>query len=310
MAVTVLTHNGKFHADEVVAISILSAFFKYDNIDISITRSRDEQSMKLGMFNYLIDVGGEYDPEKGKFDHHHKKMFRENGNIYASAGLIWKEFGKSFVLLIINKISHFASVDTDKFYSKVDTKLIDTVYRNVDELMTEVDAIDNGVEVKNKYGISRVVDVFNNIDVYSAAQDDVFVQVVNFMEQYLKNFVTKEIIRYIDEQEAKRELQKEIAVFNTFNSAWFGMVDNNTTAKLVIFPENKEKTKWRIQAVPEKAFSFVLKFPAPEEWRGKRDFIVDDVHVTFVHVNGFICGIKGSLKDAMKIAKKWIKLSK
>lgn len=303
MAFTVPTHNNKLLTNEVIAIAILSAIFKYDGTDMFIMKSHNGKMIKLGGFTFSVDMDSKYDLEKVEFHNCHEKMFHETGNIYTSAGLVWKKFGKSFIQLILKENPRFASVNDD-------TKLIDIVYTHIGKFMVKVDTIDNGINIKNKCWVSKVINVVNTIDVYSEYQNSVFIQVVNLIEQYLKSFVTMEIIRYFDERDAERELQKEIAVFDTFNSIWLGMVDNNTNAKLVIFPENKEKTIWRIQAVPEQIFSGILKFPAPREWRGKCDFIIDNVHVTFVHENGFICGIKGSLKDAMKIAKKWIKLSK
>lgn len=301
MAFTVPTRNNKLLTNEVIAIAILSAIFKYDGTDMFIMKSHNGKMIKLGGFTFSVDMDSKYDLEKVEFHNCHEKMFHETGNIYTSAGLVWKKFGKSFIQLILKENPRFASVNAD-------TKLIDIVYTHIGKFMVKMD--DNGINIKNKYWVSKVINVVNTIDVYSEYQNSIFVQVVNLIEQYLKSFVSMEIIKYFDERDAERELQKEIAVFDTFNSIWLGMVDNNTNAKLVIFPENKEKTIWRIQAVPEQIFSDILKFPAPREWRGKYDLVIDDVHVTFVHVNGFICEIKGSLKDAMKIAKKWIKLSK
>lgn len=303
MAFTVPTYNNKLRTNEVIAIAILSAIFKYDGTDMFIMKSHNGKMIKLGGFTFSVDMDSKYDLEKVEFNHCHEKMFHETGNIYTSARLVWKKFGKSFIQLILKENPRFASINAD-------TKLIDIVYTHICKFMVKVDAIDNSVDIKNKYWVRKVIDVVNTIDVYSEYQNNIFVQVVNLIEQYLKSFVTMEIIRYLDERDAERELKKEIAVFDGFNSIWLGMVDNNTNAKLVIFPENKEKTSWRIQAVPERIFSGILKFPAPREWRGKCDFVIDDVHVTFVHVNGFLCGIKGCLEDAMTIAKKWIELSK
>ena len=80
------THNGKFHSDEVVGCSILCSFY-CDNTVI-IVRTRDTETLK--QCDICVDIGG------GTFDHHqagfNKK--RENGIKYASAGLIWKCFGK------------------------------------------------------------------------------------------------------------------------------------------------------------------------------------------------------------------------
>lgn len=64
--ISIITHNGKFHTDDVFACAILKYIFD----DINIIRTRDE-SIINDSDSYIIDVGGEYDGVK-KFDHHQK----------------------------------------------------------------------------------------------------------------------------------------------------------------------------------------------------------------------------------------------
>ena len=45
----------------------------------------------------VFDVGGVYDPEKGRYDHHmptDRAPRRHDGGLYSSAGLIWRDFGR------------------------------------------------------------------------------------------------------------------------------------------------------------------------------------------------------------------------
>ena len=46
--------------------------------------------------DYVLDVGGEYNPKENKFDHHQEGWNEKRGNgiPYATTGLIWKEYGK------------------------------------------------------------------------------------------------------------------------------------------------------------------------------------------------------------------------
>lgn len=63
---TLGTHNGTFHADEVTACSLLLLF---DCVDREkIVRTRD--SHILDSCEYVCDVGGLYDPDLKRFDHH------------------------------------------------------------------------------------------------------------------------------------------------------------------------------------------------------------------------------------------------
>ena len=43
----------------------------------------------------MIDLGGEYDPDAGRLDHHQRSGAGERGNgiPYSSVGLIWQKYG-------------------------------------------------------------------------------------------------------------------------------------------------------------------------------------------------------------------------
>ena len=61
------THSGCFHADEVLACTMLTKFTKKFR-DAMIVRTRDPKLLET--FDIVVDVGGVYDPSKGLFDHH------------------------------------------------------------------------------------------------------------------------------------------------------------------------------------------------------------------------------------------------
>lgn len=87
----IVTHSGNFHTDEVFACAVLSLL--HDG-NVEVVRSRDPEVWATG--DYVVDVGGEYDPVRGLFDHHQVGGAgkRENGIPYSSFGLIWKEYGE------------------------------------------------------------------------------------------------------------------------------------------------------------------------------------------------------------------------
>lgn len=58
---TIGTHNGIFHSDEVVACAILCLI--NSNMSIHILRTRDNEMLNL--CNICVDIGG------GKYDYHH-----------------------------------------------------------------------------------------------------------------------------------------------------------------------------------------------------------------------------------------------
>lgn len=81
-----VTHNGIFHSDEVVAVALLQVFKNWSG---KIIRTRDEEiiSEEKGKGSYIIDVGGEYDGQR-LFDHH------QDAELLSSAGLMWKHIDK------------------------------------------------------------------------------------------------------------------------------------------------------------------------------------------------------------------------
>ena len=86
----VVTHDGSFHPDDVFAVAVISLFEKGC---IDIQRTRDERFLKDA--DYVVDVGGIYDPDNNLFDHHQPSGagMRADGSPYAAFGLVWKKFG-------------------------------------------------------------------------------------------------------------------------------------------------------------------------------------------------------------------------
>ena len=66
--VTIGTHDGKFHCDEVLACYMLRRLPEY--CDAEIKRSRDPAV--LADCDVVVDVGGVYDPAIHRYDHHQK----------------------------------------------------------------------------------------------------------------------------------------------------------------------------------------------------------------------------------------------
>ncbi len=80
-----LTHNGRFHTDDVFSAALL----KILNPAISIMRMPAVPPNFKGLVFDLSD---------GEYDHHSTNLkYRENGVPYASLGLLWKKFGPSLV---------------------------------------------------------------------------------------------------------------------------------------------------------------------------------------------------------------------
>src|SRR3989344_2504806 len=91
-----ITHNGSFHTDDIFAAATLSVLLERKGETYEIIRTRDEEIIKTG--DYVFDVGGIYDKEKNRFDHHQVGGAgkSESGIEYSSFGLVWEKFGEEF----------------------------------------------------------------------------------------------------------------------------------------------------------------------------------------------------------------------
>jgi uncharacterized UPF0160 family protein len=97
--IKVCTHTAPFHADDVFALAIIQAILGKQHIQI--VRSRDPKVWEGCQL--LVDVGEEYDPEKGRFDHHHDKV------LPASCCLVWHYYGMEY-LRRLNLPDDFATI--------------------------------------------------------------------------------------------------------------------------------------------------------------------------------------------------------
>src|SRR4051794_11557038 len=80
----VATHSGPFHCDDVFACALLRSFV---DPELSVIRTRD--LARIAEADVVIDVGGEYDPARRRFDHHQ----RDYQGPWSSAGMVlhWLE---------------------------------------------------------------------------------------------------------------------------------------------------------------------------------------------------------------------------
>ena len=169
----IVTHSGNFHADDVFAAATLLLLF---NNKVRIIRTRDPEIIEKG--DFVFDVGGVYDPELNRFDHHQTGGAggRENGIPYASFGLVWKKFG----------IEICGSKETALYIDR--------------ELAEPIDAIDNGVEISKPFfsdvypfTVTDVLDAFLPLPGdYSQSIDEIFLDVMNLAKRILIKEIEKE----------------------------------------------------------------------------------------------------------------------
>jgi uncharacterized UPF0160 family protein len=149
-----VTHNGQFHADDVLAYTILNVIYPKNKL----IRTRNVEIISKG--NVVFDVGEKYEPENNLFDHHQvncNEFFNEKFDIpMSSAGMVYKKFGKKLIKKIV----------------EIEKDLINEVYQKFYEtFILQFDAIDNGIstfinQTKFKYNLMNLPNIvsYSNFD--------------------------------------------------------------------------------------------------------------------------------------------------
>ncbi len=279
---TIATHNGNFHADDVFSIAAFKSIFP----SFTLIRTRDLDI--IAKADIVVDVGGEYDSDADRFDHHQRGGAgeRENGIPYSSFGLIWQKYG----LEICQGNQDVANA--------VDTGLVSTI-----------DAIDCG-HVEGVYkgiSLSQTIGMFNPTWQEDSHFDTCFDEAVDFASRVLTRFIAsanggisaKEIVaKAIDNAEDPR-----VIVLEKY-TPWKRTVHTlSEEALYVIYPS--QTGEWRIQTVPVELGSFEDRKSLPKQWAGlsgeklKEVTGIDDA--MFCHNALFIAGAE-SFESTMKMA--------
>ncbi|MDX8388756.1 MAG: MYG1 family protein [Ghiorsea sp.] len=281
--ITIATHNGNFHADDVFSIAALSFILP----SFELVRTRD--LAVIAQADLVIDVGGEYDAESGRFDHHQRGGAgeRDNGIPYSSFGIIWKKYG----LEICEGNQSVANA--------VDSGLVSTI-----------DAVDCGhvKGVQEGISLSQTIGMFNPTwQEEDSHVDECFDEAVEFAARLLERFIAAAsggvnakalVAEAIEEAEDPR-----IIVLEKY-TPWKRTVFNlSEQALFVVYPSHTGE--WRIQTVPAELGTFENRKELPVAWAGLSDEALQKVtgldDAMFCHNGLFIGGAK-SFESTMKMA--------
>lgn len=279
---TVVTHNGNFHADDVFSIAALKSIFPA----FKLIRTRDLEL--IGKADIVVDVGGEYDQEAGRFDHHQRGGAgeRENGIPYSSFGLIWQKYG----LEICQGNQDIANA--------VDSGLV-----------SNIDAIDCGhVEgVSKGISLSQTISMFNPTWQEESHFDTCFDEAVDFASRVLTRFIASAnggvSAKAIVAEAIEKAKDPRVIVLEKY-TPWKRTVHAlSEEALYMVYPS--QTGQWRIQTVPVEPGSFENRKSLPNQWAGLSDKALKDVtgidDAMFCHNGLFIAGAE-SFESTMKMA--------
>lgn len=263
----VVTHDGVFHADEVVAYAVLSELHK-----CVLTRTRDTAVIEAA--DIVLDVGRVYDPANGRFDHH---QARGGVNGCASAGLVWLKHGVAYCMKI-------------GCQAELAEKVSQRVY---DALIADVDAIDVGNRrpAKGEYTLSHAIGSFNRPR--RPGLDSDFYLAVEVASQVLENEVWTAIAAERDSLSVREMIAlapSNVLVLHKYYTGMMDVVQEENPARAtritrLVYPD--PKGSWRVQVVEGEEY-------LPEAWRGKEgpelSAVTGAPGCVFCHIAGFICG--------------------
>jgi uncharacterized UPF0160 family protein len=253
--ITVVTHSGDFHADDVFACATLLLWADKNGCKLEIIRNRDREIIEKA--DIVVDVGMEYNPDKNRFDHHQKggAGTRDNKVPYASFGLVWNKYGEDICgnLEIVNKIEN--------------------------NLAMPIDARDNGINISltNELGIvdHRTSDMICEFNLTWQEDEKLlpiqFKAALHFAKEILKREIAWARALIDGEKETAEAIREqnepEILILDK-NTEWHEAVSKIKNIKFVVYKHENCKD-WYVQVGmnnPEDYSSKRIKFP--ENWRG------------------------------------------
>ncbi|MDB5950947.1 MAG: metal-dependent hydrolase [Massilia sp.] len=294
----IVTHSGKFHADDAWAVAVLNILFP----DCELIRTRDPAVIEAA--DFAIDVGGIWDPASGRFDHHQKGFSgaRPSGVPYASAGLVWKEYGARCVaFLAAAHTGHSLTEDSaQNFAYAIDADIVQYLD------LSDVGAARNA---PGGYGLSAVDSGFNpnwldeqrmgygqEADAYRLAQ---FRNAMALLTDVMANAVKYRVGAMLAlEQVRQSELLEDGKLLMLKNSAlpWTAVVRKEMPEVLFVISHNIAEQRYMIHTVPISAESFKARADLPLAWAGLRDAelaaVTGVADAGFCHNGRFIAAAK------------------
>lgn len=298
---TVVTHAGKFHADELFAVATLALLFEKKGWKMRLIRTLDPEWFKKA--DYVLDIGRIYNAKKNRFDHHQEETAgkRPNGILYASFGLVWKKFGKEVT-------------GNRKVTERIDKTLVAPI-DSEDAGISVYENIFDGVKPVTIEGYINVetINILDLKDIEREQQyaklDLKFRELLLLAKQVIKAYVNKAEIHIRNERIAIKIYQnaknKKLIIMDQHIKYDFSVFKEPL---LVVYPHNRRG--WAVQNVKVPNTNFKGRIYLPKKWRGKVDEELVRVSgvpdALFCHNSGFL-GVAGSKQGIISMAKLTIK---
>lgn len=304
----IVTHNGKFHADDAWACAVLQILFP----DAELVRTRDTATIEAA--DFAVDVGGIWDPATGRFDHHQKGFdgARLSGVPYASAGLVWREYGARCVAALAER--HTGERLADDTAQQI-------AYAIDADIVQYLDLSDVGVakNAPGSYGLSAVVSGFNPgwldeqrlgygeaVEVYRMGQ---FMRAVEFLTDIMGNAVRYRVGAMLAVTQVRQaEVLEDGRLLFLKNAAlpWSSVVRKEMPKVLFVISHSLTEQRYMLHTVSVDTESFDARADLPAAWAGLREAELAAVtgveDAVFCHTGRFIAAAR-SYAGALAMAR-------
>lgn len=306
--ITIATHSGSFHADDVFGCAILCGCLH--NFAYEVVRTRDPEVITAA--TYAVDVGGIWDPAAGRFDHHQKGFegARSSGVVYASAGLVWAQHGEQYLQML--------DLDITFDEARLIAKLVD------DDLVQYLDMADTGAAnvAPGFFGLSALISSYNltgsderafraqpdGAQLATESRLDSFTVAMKLVDQLLYNIVREKLDQLRGAELVRAATvceQGRVLVMDVPGLSWIEVVCKEMPDVLfALYPDSSDQ-QWQVRTVPVEPHSFKARRDLPRAWAGLRDQALADAtgvaDAVFCHNGVFIAGAQ-TKEGAMKLA--------
>ena len=274
-AILVATHDGVFHADEIMAIALLR-LAAGSGVTTTVVRSRDAKDWERA--DFVIDVGRKYDGIKW-FDHHQPEGAgrRANGLGYAAFGLIWQHFAITAIRNVLQGRLDNQDLPEPAFA---------VVQNAMESVVAAVDAHDQAQAIAScKFSadrtvvldtltLSQVIGAFNDAPLLKMEDTDGnFDFLLNFAERFLRHTILRKASRTMSEQFISRFDRGEAVLYLPEYCDWKGPISMRPHVMYIVCPSQDGKKHTVLATHKQHSGNGVegLNHPLPASWAGLTD---------------------------------------
>lgn len=268
MPLSIATHNGPFHADDVMAVGLLRTF-----VDAAATVDRSRDAERWAVADIVVDVGGVFDPATRRFDHHQASY--EGPRSSAGMVLDWLVeterisalFGDS---LRYGVMEYIDGVDNGRTRPDPTVPCFPRIIGALNEVAETQEDFDVAFETAVTVATAYLKGVFRGFEKVAAAESAVVAAMAD-AEQAGRN------VLFFDH-------------YVNWKPGYFTHGGADHPTEFVLFPG--VDGSWRIVAIPPVLGDFAQKRSFPEAWAGLTDEALEAVTGVvgsrFCHRNRFI----------------------